>query len=223
MNAVSVEDLAGGKMTSQGFAYFTFTKALRFPDKSFSPSGDRSSGLNFGNVQAPKYAKEQIQQDFMKLISLRPIIPVRVMRTRCGSLFTAALIAIAFGASTSLAAVGTISGPFTHRNLQLFLVHGDTQLEQRHYATLSEGLAKGIVIVKETGNVQELMVENVSKDQTVFINAGDIVKGRRQDRTLRDDLILTARSGLVPLPSFCVEHGRWTRRGEEPAAAFSAN
>ena len=121
------------------------------------------------------------------------------------------------------AAVGTISGPFTHRNLQVFLVHGDTQLEERHYATLSEALEKGHVIVRETGNVSELSIENVSRKVTVFLNAGDIVKGGRQDRTVRDDLILPPHSGQVALATFCVEHGRWTRRGAENDAAFSAN
>jgi hypothetical protein len=58
---------------------------------------------------------------------------------------------------------------------------------------------------------------------TVFLNAGDIVKGGRQDRTVRDDLILPPLSGRVPLASFCVEHGRWTKRGGEDAAAFSSN
>lgn len=121
------------------------------------------------------------------------------------------------------AAVGTISGPFTHRNLQVFLVHGQTQLDEQHYATLSEALAKGWVVVRETGNVQELTIENLSKKAKVFLNAGDIVKGGQQDRTVRDDLILPPQSGRVPLATFCVEHGRWTRRGEENASAFSAN
>jgi hypothetical protein len=121
------------------------------------------------------------------------------------------------------AAVGTLTGPFTHRNLQIFLVHGDTQLEDRRYATLSEALGKGWVVVRETANVQQLTIENQSDKVTVFLNAGDIVKGGRQDRTVRDDLILPPRSGMVPLAAFCVEHGRWTQRGEESPAAFSAN
>jgi hypothetical protein len=125
--------------------------------------------------------------------------------------------------SCAQAAVGTISGPFTHRNLQLFLVHGESQLESRHYATLSEAMAKRLVEVKETGNVQELTIENLSKDVTVFLNAGDIVKGGRQDRTVRDDLILPPHSGPVPMATFCVENGRWTRRGSESSDAFSEN
>src|SRR5262249_33202613 len=118
-------------------------------------------------------------------------------------------LAVALSSSTALAGVGTLGGPFTHRNLQVFLVHRTTQLEGRRYATLSEGLAKGFVVVKETGNVQELTVENVSKETTVFLHAGDIVKGGRQDRTVRDDLILPPGSGPAPLAAYCVEHGRW--------------
>lgn len=123
----------------------------------------------------------------------------------------------------SPAAVGTLTGPTTYRNLQVFLIHGGTQLESRRYATLSEALDKGLVVVRETANVQELTIENLSKELTVFLNAGDIVKGGRQDRTIRDDLILPPFSGRVPLAAFCVEHGRWTQRGNEKADEFSAN
>jgi hypothetical protein len=135
------------------------------------------------------------------------------------TLIAAALLA-GYGAP---AAIGTLSGPTTHRNLQIFLIHGDTQLEPRRYATLSEALERGLVQVRETGNVQELTIENLSRSVTVFLNAGDIVKGGRQDRTVRDDLILPPLSGRVPLASFCVEHGRWTQRGHENAGEFSAN
>jgi hypothetical protein len=133
------------------------------------------------------------------------------------------VLATAVSALSAGAAVGNITGPFTYRNLQLFLVEGDSQLEQRHYATLSEALAKHQVVVKETGNVQELSIENLGKQATVFLNAGDIVKGGRQDRTVRDDLILPPLSGQVALASFCVEHGRWTKRGAEDSAAFAVN
>src|SRR5262249_14594893 len=102
------------------------------------------------------------------------------------------IILILFGFSAR-AAVGTISGPFTHRNLQIFLVHGETELEDHHHATLSEAMAKGMVVVRETGNVQQLSIENRSKEMSIFLNAGDIVKGGRQDRTIRDDLILSSR------------------------------
>jgi hypothetical protein len=132
-------------------------------------------------------------------------------------------LSVTLASLNTQAAVGAISGPFIHRNLQIFLVHGEPQLEDRHYATLSEALDKGYVVVRETGNVSELSIENVSKKVTVFLNAGDIVKGGRQDRTVRDDLILPPHSGQLALAAFCVEHGRWTKRGAENDAAFSAN
>ena len=59
------------------------------------------------------------------------------------------MLVIALGPASTRASVGTISGPLTHRNLQIFLVHGNTRLEDRHYATLSEAMAKGIVVVRE--------------------------------------------------------------------------
>jgi len=143
------------------------------------------------------------------------------MKNFCSKIAGAAFLGLA--TFSACGAVGTISGPFVHRNLQIFLIHGETQLEGRHYATLSEAMAKGVVVVKETGNVSELSIEDRSKEAIVFLNAGDIVKGGRQDRTIRDDLILETRSGQIPLPSFCVENGRWTKRGGEDTANFSAN
>jgi len=144
---------------------------------------------------------------------------MKKLRILTNSLLAAGL----FANSQAFATMGTLTGPVVHRNLQIFLVHGDTHLEARRYGTLSEALDRHLVIVKETGNVNELTIENVSKDLTVFINAGDIVKGGRQDRTVRDDLILPPLSGPVPLAAFCVEHGRWTQRGHENAAEFSSN
>jgi hypothetical protein len=139
------------------------------------------------------------------------------------SLSSTVIAAALLAGPNSRAAVGTLSGPTTQRNLQVFLIHGDTQLESRRYATLSEALERGLVQVRETGNVNELSIENLSKSVTVFLNAGDIVKGGRQDRTVRDDLILPPLSGRVPLASFCVEHGRWTQRGHENSGEFSSN
>jgi hypothetical protein len=49
------------------------------------------------------------------------------------------------------------------------------------------------------------------------------VKGGRQDRTLGVDFVLPAKSGRVPIPSFCVESGRWHRRAAEDAGSFSSS
>ncbi|HWS90337.1 MAG TPA: DUF6569 family protein [Pyrinomonadaceae bacterium] len=115
----------------------------------------------------------------------------------------------------------TLSGPYTHENLTVFLIHGTPGPAGEHFLTLEEAMARKVVIVHETEEVNELAVENVSRTEEVFIQAGDIVKGGQQDRMLAVDLIVPARSGRVPVDAFCVEHGRWTARGGEPASAFT--
>ncbi len=122
-------------------------------------------------------------------------------------------------ASTALCFAQThLSGPYTHDNLTIFLIHGADK-SAKPLLTLDEAIDQRKVVVYETRNVNELAVENVSNED-VFIESGDIVKGGAQDRTLKDDLILPSKSGRVSLNSFCVEHGRWTRRGNEDVRTF---
>jgi hypothetical protein len=111
-----------------------------------------------------------------------------------------------------------LSGPYTHDNLTIFLIHGASK-SFKNLLTLDEAIDQHKVIVYETRNVNELAVENISSED-VFIESGDIVKGGAQDRTLKDDLILPSKSGKVSLNSFCVEHGRWSRRGAEAVTTF---
>jgi hypothetical protein len=114
----------------------------------------------------------------------------------------------------------TLSGPYTHDNLTIFLIHGDDQLKGKKLLTLDEALQQKKIIVHETKRVQELAIENVSNED-VFIQAGDIVKGGQQDRTIPNDRIIPAKSGRVPLAAFCVEAGRWAPRGGEKSGSFS--
>jgi len=115
-----------------------------------------------------------------------------------------------------------ISGPYTHENLSVFLIHGASAARAPHYVPLKDAMETGKVIVHETRNVNQLAIENVSND-TVFIQGGDIVKGGQQDRTLTNDFFLPPRSGRIAISAFCVEHGRWTQRGSEPVQTFSVS
>lgn len=124
------------------------------------------------------------------------------------------------GSSLAAAADGVrVSGPIVHDNLAIYYLHGSATGDAAPMS-LEEALAKGRVKVRETGNVNELTVENAG-DSEVFVQAGDIVKGGRQDRVLSVDLLLPPRSGVVPIAAFCVESGRWTARGQEDARQFS--
>jgi hypothetical protein len=115
-----------------------------------------------------------------------------------------------------------LSGPYVHKNLTVYLVHGKTVLDGKTPLTLDEAMKRGLVMVHETSDVNELEIENVSATEEVYVQAGDIVKGGKQDRVLSVDLIVPAGSGRMPISSFCVEHGRWTARGAEPVAQFKS-
>ncbi len=58
------------------------------------------------------------------------------------------------------------------------------------------------------GVVNTLHFENTSKD-TIYVMAGEIVQGGKQDRIVAQDLILLPNSGVVSVSVFCVEQGRW--------------
>ena len=126
------------------------------------------------------------------------------------------------GEGTAMADGSRISGPFTHDNLAVFLIHGPDKIQGKTYLTLQEAMEAKKVVVAETGNVNELTIENVSNED-VYIQSGDIVKGGRQDRTIQNDLVCPAKSGKMPLAAFCVEHGRWSGRGNEAASQFGSS
>jgi hypothetical protein len=116
-----------------------------------------------------------------------------------------------------------LTGPHTYKNLSIYLIHNKAQVKKIAYMPLGEALAKGIVRVKESGNVNKLKAENLSSKYHVFIQSGDIVKGGKQDRTIGDDVVLAPKSGQVPLNAFCVERGRWRSRGKESVQQFSSS
>ncbi|HAI75319.1 MAG TPA: hypothetical protein DCM08_03655 [Microscillaceae bacterium] len=60
-----------------------------------------------------------------------------------------------------------------------------------------------------SAQVNQLLIENLSGD-TVYVMAGEIVQGGKQDRVIAQDMLIPPRSGQLPLPVFCVEKGRWT-------------
>jgi hypothetical protein len=114
-----------------------------------------------------------------------------------------------------------LSGPYTHQNLTVFLVHGKDQTKKT-FLTLQEALAQKKVRVYETKDVNELAIRNLSR-QDIYVQAGDIVRGGDQDRMISLDFIVPPRSGRMPIAAFCVESGRWNKRGNEESASFTSS
>jgi len=139
------------------------------------------------------------------------------------SMMAAALAVATLVAVPATASEPRISGPYQQDNLAVFLVHGQPAPgSDVPFMTLDEALPAGHAAVYETGDVNNLQVENLSKDRLLFIQAGDIVKGGQQDRVLSVDLILPPGSGRISIAVFCVEHGRWSARGDEPVQSFAS-
>lgn len=114
-----------------------------------------------------------------------------------------------------------LSGTFVFDGLSIYLIHGPNTRYEQHYTPLQDAMDRKIVIVHETDNVNELSIQNTSYGESVFVQAGDIVKGGKQDRVLSVDMILPPMSGVMPISAFCVEQSRWQQRGGESVNHFT--
>jgi len=76
--------------------------------------------------------------------------------------------------------------------------------------TLDEGRARGVLTVVERAqaSVPELIAENRGKIPALLL-AGEILIGGKQNRVLREDLLLPPLSGPRNIAVYCVEQGRW--------------
>ena len=144
------------------------------------------------------------------------------MQRRSLNLLAHGLVLIVLICLSLTAAAGPygISGPFVHKNLAVYMILGPSR-DGPVPLTLQEALAQSAVKLHETGNVYQLKIENLG-DREVFLQAGDLVKGGKQDRVLSVSLLLPPRSGPMAVSAFCVEQRRWAARDAESAARFSS-
>ena len=110
---------------------------------------------------------------------------------------------------------------YTSKNLTIFLLQSEDTIP-RNYLTLEEAMEQKKIVLHETGNVGELSADNNSSDY-IFIMAGDLVRGGKQDRTIGEDIVLAPGYKRAPIKSYCVEEDRWGPRGSEPLAYFTSS
>ena len=115
----------------------------------------------------------------------------------------------------------TFHGPYPYKNLSIFYIQGKDAVNTKNFYTLSEAMEKKKIKVYETEDVNNLSIQNFSKTHAVYIQAGDIVKGGKQDRVFGTDLILPPSSPKTPIDAFCVESDRWEERSGENVNEFS--
>ncbi|MHC4841399.1 MAG: ARPP-1 family domain-containing protein [Planctomycetota bacterium] len=101
------------------------------------------------------------------------------------------------------------------------------------YLTLDEAMAAKVCTVREVGaasqtmgeesqgqeqavegDVNKLLITNTGS-KPIFLMAGDLVLGGKQDRILGESVVIDANTKDQPIPVFCVEHGRWTTQDKD--------
>jgi hypothetical protein len=110
-----------------------------------------------------------------------------------------------------------VTTAYRFEKLQLYPVRANKAFEAEHknvgnFTTLEKALQQKKITVKESEEVNKLIVENTSKD-TIMILAGEVVLGGNQDRMVGEDIVLYPKSGRKEVEVFCVEHGRWHAGG----------
>ncbi len=77
--------------------------------------------------------------------------------------------------------------------------------------TMDQALKRGLLVVEElkSSQVRRLRFVNKSGKEKIFLMAGEVVTGGKQNRTLATDALLGPDSATV-LPVYCVQRGRWS-------------
>src|SRR5262249_41786704 len=94
--------------------------------------------------------------------------------------------------------------------LQVFWLHAKEPAPPLNVLTLDEARRDGSLLITERAeaSVPELVVENRAKTYVLLL-AGEILVGGKQNRVLREDILLPPLSGPRPIGVYCVEQGRW--------------
>jgi hypothetical protein len=114
--------------------------------------------------------------------------------------------------SDELAPGTTALAPITTGSLTLIpLVAAKPDTAGDDLLVLDEAMTKKLVRIHEVddgGSVNELTLTNKAK-QPLFLLAGEVIIGGKQDRIIGRNTIIPAKTTQA-VPVFCVEHGRWT-------------
>lgn len=107
---------------------------------------------------------------------------------------------------------------FTLDNLRIYPVHANDAFLKANeglgeYTNLKDAIEKNeikVSEVSESGTVNTLMAENSSQD-SIYVMAGEIVKGGKQDRVIAQDFVIPP-GEKINVGAFCVEQGRWSEK-----------
>lgn len=140
----------------------------------------------------------------------------------------------AISASTHFTIDEQVAEYLQYDNLQLFPIRAQAPFLQANkglpdFQSLAQALDTKEVEIREKdaapqqenaqiaqeGAVNTLYARN-SSNKAVYLMAGEVVLGGRQDRVLAHDIVLPPNSEWRPIEVYCVEHGRWEYKQKTP-------
>jgi hypothetical protein len=105
-----------------------------------------------------------------------------------------------------------IAEPVVYRNLAVYpIILKDYGELRGGWLTLDDAISRGVLDVFEKGgggSVPEVVVQNTSRNDHVFIMSGEVISGGKQTRTVRHDVVV-APGQRIAIDVFCVEAHRW--------------
>jgi hypothetical protein len=117
-----------------------------------------------------------------------------------------------------------IGGSSQHGGLTVFWLTSVVPPSPLTVETLEDARAEGSLAITErpAPTVPELIVDNRGKSYVLLL-AGEILVGGKQNRVLREDILLPPLSGARAIGVYCVEQGRWNegRRDFEGKQSFA--
>ncbi|KPK65258.1 MAG: hypothetical protein AMK73_03505 [Planctomycetes bacterium SM23_32] len=116
----------------------------------------------------------------------------------------------------------TVRAGQAHKGLTVFTLETSAVEDEADYVSAAEALKKGDLTIREKGGgeVPALAARNEGSREVLLL-AGQVLLGGKQNRVLREDVLLPADSGWVTLPVLCVEQRRWSGRDAGFADASS--
>ena len=117
-----------------------------------------------------------------------------------------------------------IGSAVQHGGLAVFWLASTAPASTLTIETLEDAREAGALTITErpAPTVPELVVDNRGKAHVLLL-AGEILVGGKQNRVLREDILLPPLSGPRPIGVYCVEQGRWNegRRDFESKSSFA--
>ncbi len=99
--------------------------------------------------------------------------------------------------------------PTVYNHLAIYPVFRKTPIDVGNYMTLDEAQNAGIIIITEGPNASVPMVVILNTGRwPIYIMAGEIIIGGKQDRMVSYDVLIPA-GKEIEVSVKCVEHGRW--------------